>query len=119
MTTRTTLARLDGRTKEARLLQQVRAELTAHVGGCPSATQRIAIDRAAALTLHVARMDAKAAEPGGMSDHARREYLAADSSLRRMLQMLGAEGKAQREPTIHELLARDRANPAATEARAA
>lgn len=105
MTTATTLARFDGRTREARLLRQIRADLTAHVGGSPSATQRIAIERAAALTLHVARMDATAAKNGGMSDHARREYLSADSSLRRMLQLLGAEGKAQQPATIHELMA--------------
>jgi len=114
-----TLARLDGRTREARLLRQIRAELTAHCGGSPSATQRIAIDRAAALTLHVARMDAKAAEQGGMSDHARREYLAADSSLRRMLQLLGADAKARAAPTIHDLMAADRARATAGAARAA
>ena len=114
-----TLARRDGRTREARLLRAIRAELTEHVGGHPSATQRIAIERAAALTLHVARMDEAAAVAGGMSDHARREYLAADSSLRRMLQLLGTQGKAQRSPTIHDLLASDRARGNGAEARPA
>lgn len=33
-----TLARRDGRTREARLLRAIRAELTEHVGGHPSAT---------------------------------------------------------------------------------
>ena len=41
-----TLAKLDGRTRESRLMQTARAELSAHVGGKPSAVQRRLIDRA-------------------------------------------------------------------------
>jgi hypothetical protein len=37
---------VDGRLAEAKLMASVRAELTQHLGGKPSATQRILIDRA-------------------------------------------------------------------------
>ena len=48
-----TLAKLDGRTREARLMRDTRAALTRHVGGSPSATQRMLVERAATLSLHV------------------------------------------------------------------
>jgi hypothetical protein len=63
------LAKLDGRTKEARLMQRVRAELVTHVGNRPSATEMALIDRAAWLTLHVAQLDAKAAEGRAFTEH--------------------------------------------------
>lgn len=100
------LSQIDGRTRAARLLRRTRAELVQHLGGAPSAVQSMAIERCAMLSLHVAQMDQKALAAGGMSDHARREYLAADASLRRTLQFLGIDGKAQRQPTITELMQR-------------
>jgi hypothetical protein len=45
----------DGRSADARLMQRTREALTLHVGK-PSATQRALIDRAARLTLYVARL---------------------------------------------------------------
>jgi hypothetical protein len=44
------LAKLDQRTKEARLMRETRAELVAHVGGKPSAVQAAMIERACQLT---------------------------------------------------------------------
>ena len=44
------LAKLDQRTKEARLMRETRAELAAHVGGKPSAVQAAMIERACQLT---------------------------------------------------------------------
>ncbi len=44
-------ARLDLRSSEGRFLRRIRAELAAHCGGKPSATQRELIDRAAWLAL--------------------------------------------------------------------
>jgi hypothetical protein len=41
------LAVIDGRRAEAKLMRDVRAELTKHDGLSPSATQRIIIDQAA------------------------------------------------------------------------
>ncbi len=45
---------IDGRTREGRFLQAIQAELTEHVGGLPSAAERILIKVAALKTLRVA-----------------------------------------------------------------
>ncbi len=95
----------DGRSADAVLLRRTKAALSAHVGGKPSATQRALIDRAAQLTLHVARMDAKAMEDGCLSDHASREYLAWSNSLARTLALLGLDAAKASAPSLREYLA--------------
>jgi len=99
------LAKLDQRTKEAKLLRETLRDLTRHVGGHPSATQRALIERAAWLTLHVVQLDAKAADNGGMSDHSARQYLAWSNSLTRTLRELGLKGLAEHAPTLAEVIA--------------
>src|SRR5579859_7878760 len=103
------LALLDYRTREGRLLKHVRGELTAHIGGKPTAVQAALIDRAALLTLHVAMLDAKALGPGGrpgMSGHDQRAYLAFSNSLARALRELGIEpAAAERAPSLADILA--------------
>lgn len=94
------LAKLDKRTREARLLAEVRADLTAHVGGSPSATQRRMIERAAWLSLHVAQLDAKAAEGGAMTPHDTRTYLAWSNTLTRLLRQLGMKGAAAKPRSL-------------------
>lgn len=86
-----TLARLDGRTREGRLLRRVRSDLTAHVGGKPSAPQRMLIERAATLALHVGTLDRKVLESGVMTEHDSRVYLAWSNSLTRTLRELGVD----------------------------
>ena len=54
---RFSLTRLDGRTKEAALLRQVRDTLLAHVGENPTVVQMMLIDRAAVLMLRLAQID--------------------------------------------------------------
>jgi hypothetical protein len=96
-----TLAKLDGRTKEARLMREVRADLNAHIGGTLSITQRALIERAVHLTLQVCLIDRKAAEAGGtMTEMNSRTYLAWSNSLTRTLKELGLKGAAQRMPTL-------------------
>jgi hypothetical protein len=84
----------DGRSAEAVLLRRTRAALIAHVGGSPSVTQAALIDRAAVLTMHLARFDARAMEKGGLTPHARREYLAYCGAHRRTMLALGLEASA-------------------------
>jgi hypothetical protein len=69
-------------------------------------TQIALIDRAAMLTLHLARMDAKAIEAGEFSDHASRQYLAWSNTLTRTLKALGLEPASARPLTPTEALAR-------------
>ena len=100
-----TLAKLDGRTKEARLLKSLRTELVQHVGGKPSSTQRLLIDQAVQLQLRLALMDAEDTGNGAMSDRNARQYLAWANSFSRLLRQLGLKGPAQQQPTLRDHLA--------------
>jgi hypothetical protein len=76
-----TMAKVDGRSAFGRLIRQVRSDLVQHVGGKPTAVQRMLIERAATLTGYLARLDGDALSPAGLSDLRRREYLAADGTI--------------------------------------
>ncbi len=100
------LADLDGRSRAARLLRVVRAELTAHVGGRPSMVQQVLIGQAAALHLQISLMDAKAAERGGvMSARDSRHYLSWCANLQRLLRQLGMKAAAATPRTLADHLA--------------
>ena len=93
-------------------MRERRKELVAHVGGQPSATQRVMIERAVQLTLQIALLDAKAAEvdaetrrPAGMTEHDSRTYLAWTNSLTRLMRQLGMQGAADRPATLKDHLA--------------
>lgn len=97
--------RLDGRTWEYRLLQKMRADLSGHVGGAPSAPQKALIDRAAWLTVYLAQQDARTASGEFMSEHMSRQYLSWNNSLVRAMRALGFKGATERGPTLREHLA--------------
>ena len=80
----------------------VRADLTEHVGGRPSATQRMLIERAAWLTIHVAQLDAKGVGPG-LTEHDHRQYLAWSNTLTRTLRTLGLEGASPPADTLDDM----------------
>lgn len=100
-----TLAKLDGRTREARLMRQVRQELTQHCGGNPSATQRALIERAVNLTVRIAAMDQRFAETGTQTEHDARTYLAWSNTLTRTMRHLGLKGAAAAAPSLANYLA--------------
>jgi hypothetical protein len=102
------LGKLDRRTKEARLLRETIAALTAHVGGRPSATQAALIRRCAWLTLRVALLDEKMLQAGEMGERDSKTYLAWSNSLARTLRDLGLKGVAERPPTLAEVIAAGR-----------
>ena len=70
-------------------MARVRAELTQHLGGKPTAPQRILIDRAAALSLRLHLMDRESARSGEMTERNGRQYLAWSNSLTRVLNQIG------------------------------
>jgi hypothetical protein len=101
-----TLAKLDQRTKEARLIREARAELLVHVGGKPSATQRALIEQLLQIKLRLAVMDRKFAKTGAQTDHDSRTYLAWANSYARLLRQLGLNGvPAERSPSLSEIVA--------------
>jgi hypothetical protein len=89
------LRKVDQRTKEAAHLRRVKAELRQHVGGTPSVTQAMLIDRAAILSLRVTQLDAQMAETGALSDFTSRTYLAWSNSLTRTIAALGLKPSAK------------------------
>lgn len=99
------LAKLDGRTREARVLRQGRAELLAHVGGAPSAVQRALIEQACQLRLRLALMDEHFAATGEMTEHDSRAYLAWANSYSRLLGRLGMKPVIAPTRTLQEHLA--------------
>jgi hypothetical protein len=84
-------------------MRRVRAELTAHVGGNPSAVQRALIERAVILSLRVAQIDAKILSGDGLTLHDSNFALAWNNALRRTLAALGVEPAAARPPSLDEL----------------
>lgn len=100
------LRKLDGRSKEARLLRKVRADLTAHIGGRPTIAQKVLIERAAWMTLHLDMMDRKMLG-GAPSERDARQYLAWSNTLTRAIAQLGIHDTAERNrpPSLDELLA--------------
>jgi hypothetical protein len=96
---------LDGRRREAKLMAQLVADLTLHVGGAPSAVQRALIHRAAALHLRLSLMDAQTEPGGGMSEKNAREYLCWSNAYARLLCQLGmAAAPTQNSPGLPRLL---------------
>jgi hypothetical protein len=87
------LAKLDGRTKEARLLQAARASLTKHVSA-PNDIQKVLIERAARLMVYLEVMDRQALEDGSMSERNSRVYISWQNSLRLTLREIAAQTAA-------------------------
>lgn len=88
------LTKRDGRTRASRLMRGVRSDLTAHVGGKPSAPQKMLIERAAALALQVALLDEKLATCAALGSDDARRHLATSAALARLLRQLGPHGTA-------------------------
>lgn len=86
------------------MYRRVVRQLREHVGGKPSAAEELIIARIAWLQLHLAHIDERAMQDGGLSPHATREYLAWANSLARMLALLGPPASAK-PPTPAEALA--------------
>ncbi len=98
------LAVIDGRRAEARRMKEVRQELVAHVGGKPSATQRLMIDRVAVMLLRMELLDKEAMNGTPMADHDQRAYLGWANSVGRMLRHLGLKGVTGAAPSLSDYL---------------
>jgi hypothetical protein len=106
--------RLHGNSAPRRAAAKLRADLEAHCGGHPSATQAAIIVQAAELKLRLAVMDQEFIRTGHRSAYASRDYLAWSNSLVRLLRQLGLQGVPERPLTLAERLALARAHDAAS-----
>lgn len=103
--------RLDRRTTASKMAEAFRADLVAHVGGKPSATQAALIEQAVQIKLRLFSLDTEFGARGTQSAHDGRQYLAWSNSLSRLLRQLGLKGVAQQPPSLGDYLA-GRATPA-------
>ena len=97
------LARCDGRSKEGRLLNQMRRELAKQLGGNPTAAQRAMIERCAMLQLRVAMLDRKVFDHS-FSDYDAKTYIAWSNSLARTLDRLNRDSAPAPRRSLQERL---------------
>ena len=104
----TALQKLDQRTKEARLVREIRAALVKYVTGSadriPTEVQAALIEQACQIKLRIALMDKRFTTVDQMDDGATRRYLAWSGHYARLLKQLGP-GVAAKEPSLSEYLA--------------
>jgi hypothetical protein len=99
------LGRIDGRSRAGRFLRQYEKQLTEHVGGSPTITQRAIISRAARVALHLELMDEKSLIDGhefGKYDH--NYYVSWSNSLARLLSRLGLQPTDAPAPSLQDVL---------------
>jgi hypothetical protein len=105
------LARIDGRTKAAKLMASVRSELTSHVGGAPNFPQRCLIERAAVLAVRLAAIEEKIID-GEPIDNDR--AIAWFNAHRRTIAALGLQpASTQAQPTLTDYLTASHGHEAA------
>ena len=102
------IVRVDRRTREGKLLEQTRAALTLLVGGKPNFFERATIERAAFLSVQVAKLNARMAA-GTSTPADLRSYLSLTNALARATKSLGvkleSERPSRRKKTLAEALA--------------
>jgi hypothetical protein len=94
----------DGRSAEGRFVRHLEAELVRHVGGDPSITQRLLIDRLIKIRLQLDALDAKLAS-GEWTPHDVRTHGGLTNGFRLVARELGLAPQAPRTPTLDEHLA--------------
>ena len=100
-------AAVDGRSEAGRLLSSTKRELVQHLGGKPSATQRLLIERAASYRLRLALLDAKALA-GEATPTDERWFGHWASGLARIMRDLGLEAAPVARKTLAEHVAQRR-----------
>ena len=89
--TATELRKVDGRTREARIVRAVVADLVAQLGGHPSAAQRLLIQSAAIVTLRLTLALERYQLGGETSDRLDQHVVALINAQRQVLGTLGLE----------------------------
>src|SRR5262249_24873793 len=100
---------IDGRSAEGRFLRDFDARMSQHVGGRPSAAERLLISRLARVALRLELFDEKLAT-GAITDHDARVYGALHNGFRLMLRELGIKAAPAPALTLAEVLAAGRAD---------
>jgi hypothetical protein len=95
---------IDGRLVEAKVERQIIGELTNHVGGFPTAPQRLLIKRTARLVVMLGIIERRIIESCDLKDLEARQLCALSNSLRLNLQALGLAKPEVQAPNLVEYL---------------
>jgi hypothetical protein len=98
------LAGLSGNSAEGRVVRQLEAELTEHVGGLPSVTQRLLIERVIKIRWQLELFEVKLAE-GSWTPHDSRTYGGLSNAFRLAIRELGVKpAKGRSAPSLDEVV---------------
>jgi hypothetical protein len=97
------LAKIDRRRSEYRVLREVREALIRHVGGKPSPTQAVIIERVAWLSLRCSQIDKKVMA-GTLTDYDAKSALAWSLAIQRSCKLLGLQSTDAAPPTLADVL---------------
>jgi hypothetical protein len=104
----------DGRSAEGRFVRHLEAELIAHVGGNPTITQRLLIDRLIKIRLQLDALDRKMAD-GEWTAHDGRTHGGLLNAFRLTARELGMKPAAAKAQTLADYVAAKAAGKAAGE----
>jgi hypothetical protein len=96
---------LDGRSEAGRFARDLERQLIEHVGGNPSITQKLLIERAIKTTLQLRALDVKL-DSGSWTDCDSRTHGALVNRERLLLRELGLQPAAAKPPSLAEITAR-------------
>ena len=98
------LLNVDGRTRLGKLMRDVRAALSEHVGGEPNAAQQLIIHQATIKTTRLILLEKRILSELGLEEGDTHQWLAWSNSLRRDLEALGIASKVRNEPRLAEYI---------------
>lgn len=105
---------LDGRSALGRFVRDLERQLIEHLGGAPSITQQLLIERLIKTTVQLNALDEKLSS-GEWTDHDSRTHGGLINRQRLLLRELGLKGAAEKPPSLADYLAA-KAAKAASEA---
>jgi hypothetical protein len=104
-------ASVDGRSAEGRFIRDLENQLVEHVGGAPSITQRLLIERIIKIRLQLDGLDEKLSA-GDWTPHDSRTYGGLLNALRLTARELGLKPAAAKLPSLQDYLAAKAASAA-------
>ncbi|HTV44845.1 MAG TPA: hypothetical protein VMF05_05980 [Stellaceae bacterium] len=96
-------ASIDGRSTLGRFIRDLEQQLISHVGGAPSITQRLLIDRTIKVTVQLDALDRKLMAADGWNEHDGRTHNALINRQRLLLRELGID-RASAPESVDDLL---------------
>ena len=98
------LINVDRRTREGKFATAVESELLAHLGGAPTAPQRLIVQLASMKALRIALLTDVVLSADAINERDDRQLVAWMNSLRLDLVTLGIERQAEHSPRLKDVL---------------